>query len=287
MSGRVVMAVALWCGMCGGRAVAAVQPEFAVASIRQSAERVPFESDGETRLLPGSVRMRDVTIETCVKWAYGVQRGQVSGPALLTAERYDVVAKAEDAANEEQMKLMMRGLLTERFKLAFHWEKKELRSFALVAAKGGAKLKRAESDEVPYRQNSAMGSVARATTMQELADFLSGPLEKPVVDKTGLAGRWDFSFDFTKYMTDEPKGPDDFTRVLNTTIEGELGLKLVAEKDVVDLLVVDHVEKALGIRRLRGLTCREDYPRVDDEAVEPGAPFDLCGWKVSWRACFR
>ena len=138
----------------------------------------------------------------------------------------------------------MRALLTERFQLAFHTERKELRSFALAIAKGGPKLKRATPDEVPYRQNSRMGTVARATTTQEFADFLSGPVEKPVVDKTGLTGRWDFAFDFTNYMTDEPKGLDDFLQVLNMTLQGELGLKLEPEKDVVDVMVIDHVSKA-------------------------------------------
>jgi uncharacterized protein (TIGR03435 family) len=89
-----------------------------------------------------------------------------------------------------------------------------------------------------------MGTVARATTMPEFADFLSGPVEKPVVDKTGLAGRWDFAFDFTNYMTDEPKGLDDFLQVLNITLQGELGLRLEPEKDVVDVMVIDHVSKA-------------------------------------------
>ena len=138
----------------------------------------------------------------------------------------------------------MRALLKERFNLAFHTEKKELHSFALVLTKGGPKLKQATPDEVPYRQNSRMGTAARATTMQELADFLAGPVEKPVVDKTGLAGRWDFAFDFTKYLTDEPKGIDDFLLVLNTTLQGELGLKLEPEKDVVNVMVIDHVTEA-------------------------------------------
>ncbi len=221
----------------------AAQATFSVASIRPSAEAVKFENDGETRLLPGAVNMRDVTIETCIKWAYGVQRAQVSGPRLLTSERYDIVAKVDGAATDEEMKAMMQTLLSERFKLVFHREKKELRSFALVATKSGAKLKQAASDEVPFRQNSRMGTVARATTMQQFADFLAGPVEKPVVDKTGLAGRWDFAFDFTKYMTDEPKGLDDFLLVLNETLQGELGLKLEPEKDVVDVMVVDRVEK--------------------------------------------
>jgi len=243
-----MMRIRILCGVvllvAGALAGKAAAQTFAVASIRPSAESVKFESDGETKLQPGIVRMRDVTIETCIKWAYGVQRGQVSGPGLLTSERYDIIAKADDAANDEQMRLMMRALLKERFKLAFHMEKKELHSFALIIARGGPKLKQATPDEAPYRQNSKMGSVARATTMPEFADFLSGPVEKPVVDKTGLTGRWDFAFDFTKYMTDEPKGLDDFLVVLNTTLQGELGLKLAAEKDVVDVMVIDHAEKA-------------------------------------------
>jgi uncharacterized protein (TIGR03435 family) len=89
-----------------------------------------------------------------------------------------------------------------------------------------------------------MGSSARATTMQEFADFLAGPVEKPVIDKTGLTGRWDFAFDFSKYLTDKPKGLDDYLVVLNETLQGELGLKLEPERDVVDVMVVDHIEKA-------------------------------------------
>jgi len=221
----------------------AIAQEFAVASIRPSSEAVKFESDGETKVEPGAVRMRDVTIETCIKWAYRVQKSQVSGPGLLTSERYDITAKSDAPVSDEQMRLMMRALLKERFHLAFHTEKKELHSFALIVTRGGTKLKQATPDEVPYRQNSAMGTVARATTMQEFADFLSGPVEKPVVDKTGLTGRWDFAFDFTKYMTDPPKGLDDFLIVLNITLQGELGLKLEPERDVVDVMVIDHITK--------------------------------------------
>jgi uncharacterized protein (TIGR03435 family) len=242
MRTKILLGVLLL-GSASGPSSASAQA-FAVASIRPSAESVQFESDGETTVTADAVRMRDVTIETCIKWAYGVQKGQVSGPGLLTSERYDIVAKADEAANDEQMRLMMRALLKERFQLAFHTERKELRSFALIIAKGGAKLKQAAPDEVPYRQNSRMGTVVRATTMQEFADFLSNPVERPVVDKTGLTGRWDFAFDFTKYMTDEPKGPDDFLQVLNITLEGELGLKLESESDLVDVMVIDHVGKA-------------------------------------------
>ena len=228
----------------GSAAKPAMAQEFAVASIRPSAEAVRFESDGQTTVTPGGVRMRDVTLETCIKWAYGVQRSQVSGPGLLTSERYDLVAKADEAAGEPKMRLMMRVLLKERFQLAFHTERRELRSFALTLAKGGPKMKQALPDEAPYRENLRMGMVARATTMQSFADFLANPLEKPVVDKTGLTGSWDFAFDFTKYMMGEPRGIDDFLQALNATLQGEVGLKLEPEKEVVDVMVIDHVSKA-------------------------------------------
>jgi uncharacterized protein (TIGR03435 family) len=236
---KVLVLVMMFCS-----GVASAQATFAVATIRPRAAQVQFESDGETKLVPGTLMMRDVTIATCIKWAYGVQRGQVVGPGLLTSERYDITAKADGVATKEAMREMMRSLLTERFGIVFHREKRELKSFGLVVAKGGPKMKQAKDDEEPFHQNSAMGTVARALTMQEFADFLGDAVERPVVDKTGLAGRWDLAFDFTKYMTDPPKGIDDFLLVLNETLEGEIGLKMVAEKDVVEVMVVDKVEKA-------------------------------------------
>ena len=229
----------VWCG-------AAQQPSFAVATIRPSAAEVKFESDGETKVLPGTLQMRDVTIATCIKWAYGVQRAQVVGPSLLTSEKYDITAKPDGPATKAEMKMMMRSLLAERFGLVFHTEKRELKSLAVEVAKGGPKpqLKQAAEGEEPYRANYARGSVARATTMQEFADFMGDVQDRPVVDKTGLSGRWDFTFDFTKYLVDQPKGIDDYLLVLNETLQGELGLKLVPERDVVDVMVIDKVSKA-------------------------------------------
>jgi len=82
---------------------------------------------------------------------------------------------------------MMQALLADRFKLKFHREQKEMRRYAMVVLPTGSKnLKPSEPGGEPYRQNSARGTVVRSTTMQEWADFLAGPLETPVVDKTGL-----------------------------------------------------------------------------------------------------
>jgi len=227
-----------------GVASAQVAPAFAVASIRPSAQGVQFDHDGITETTPGSVHMRDVTVATCITWAYGIQHGQLAGPGWIENEHFDIMAKADEPVRDEQLKLMMRALLEERFKLAFHREQKELRAYVLTAMKTGSKLKQAAADEVSLRQNSAMGSVVRALTMQEFADFISGPLQRPVVDRTGLAGRWDFAFDFTNYLPKTPEGErPDFEGVLNATLQGEVGLKLESEKTMVDVIVVDRVEK--------------------------------------------
>src|SRR3954463_16355618 len=94
-------------------------PAFAVATIRPSAEQVKFESDGETQVTPTTLHMRDVTIDTCIKWAYDVQEAQVTGPDSLRSERYDIQAKADAPTTDEQMRLMLRQVLAERFKLTF------------------------------------------------------------------------------------------------------------------------------------------------------------------------
>src|ERR1700712_5614851 len=73
----------------------AAQAAFAVASIRPSAESVRFEHDGKTTTSPGRLLMRDVTVSTCIKWAYGVQSSQVSGPDSVDHVRYDIEAKAD------------------------------------------------------------------------------------------------------------------------------------------------------------------------------------------------
>jgi uncharacterized protein (TIGR03435 family) len=227
------------------RGVGAQEPAFAVATIRPSAAAVQFEHDGRTETAPGTLRMRDVTVATCIKWAYGVQDSQIAGPAWMQQDHFDITAKADGPAEDAQMKVMMQALLAERFKLAFHRQEKELKSFAMTVAKGGSKLKAAEvSDGKSVMQNSANGTVAKSTTMKEFGDMLSGPLQTPVVDMTGLKGKYDFTLDFTSYLPEDMKTmrPDAAT-VIMSALKGELGLKLEAQKEMVEVMMVDHVER--------------------------------------------
>lgn len=223
---------------------AQAQPSFAVAVIRPSGEAVKFERDGKTETQPGHLMMKDVTVQTCIKWAYGVQRAQVVGPDVLEQDRYDIEAKADEPANDEQMKLMLQALLAERFGLKFHREKRELKGYAMTLIKPSSKLHPSEGDGKMFRENSAVGTVAKFITMQEFADFMAGPLETPVQDQTGLEGKYDLVLDFTKYLPMEERVmKPDMLSIVFAAMQGELGLKLQPEKVTVDVMVVDHLEK--------------------------------------------
>ena len=190
--------------------------------------------------------MRDVTAATCIKWAYGVQDSQIAGPDWLQSEHFDIVAKADSPVGDAQMKPMMQALLADRFKLSFHRQNKELSAYALTVAKGGAKVKESAPETVPFRENSAVGTIARAMTMKEWADFISGPMQTPVVDMTGLKGRYDFSLDFTAYLPGGEKvmnvAFDNANGIMIVAMQGELGLKLESRKETVEVLVIDHIE---------------------------------------------
>jgi len=220
---------------------------FAVASVKPSRAEVKFEHDGKTETTPTGVNMQDVTAATCIKWAYGVQDSQIAGPPWLQSEHYDIVAKADGPVPLEQLKLMMQALLADRFQLAFHRQNKQVRSYILTAAKGGHKLQESAPGATTSRQNSANGTVAKAMTMAEFANFIAGPLQTPVVDMTGLKGKYDLVLDFTPYL---PQGAPamrvdfaDTNGIIISALQGELGLKMESKSESVEVLMIDYIER--------------------------------------------
>lgn len=129
------------------------------------------------------------------------------------------------------------------FKLTLHREPRELTLYELVVAKNGPKLTKAEAR--PGGVTSGRGHLtATAASMDRLARFLAGSyvkLDRPVVDKTGLDGVFDFTLDWTpdSDLQKHPDGPPD----IFTALQEQLGLKLEARKGPVEVFVVDHVEK--------------------------------------------
>lgn len=226
-------------------------PRFDVASIRpaQTPEgRAPLARLREDiNTTPGNLTMRNVTLETCIRWAYRLNPYQVSGQDRLSTERFDVLAKAADAASESQLRVMLQALLADRFKLAFHRQTKELAGYALVQGKGSNKLHAVEGE------NGGDGSMTGNALMFEghqmpvsrLADILSAALKVPVLDMTGLDGHYDFKLDMRPYITPPQPGdpPLDITGIAIAAVQSELGLKLESHKANLEVLVVDQAER--------------------------------------------
>lgn len=243
--------LALLCALAVGPfiATAAAQtPAFEVATIKPSKEAVKFEHDGKTEFSGDTLHMQDVTVNTCIKLAYHVQDRQIDGPDWFQTDRFDITAKADGHEDEDTMKQMLQSLLADRFRLNFHREQREMKVIILTVGKSGPKLAPAAApDAKPFRENSANGTIARSMPIGEFADFLSGPLEMPIVDHTGLTGRYDFTIDFTPYLPDPTKNMDgtrpDTTAILKAALQDELGLKMESGKAPVEVLVVDHAEE--------------------------------------------
>lgn len=223
--------------------VAKAQTAFDVVSIHLSSKSLQFERDGETDVAQGALRMRDVTVSTCIKFAYGIRQGQIIAPAGFDDVHYDIVAKTSPETTIEAMRPMMQELLRERFKLSVHHDRKELNGFSLTVDPRGVKMKlSADQDGVLYRQNSAIGTVARNMTLGQFVNFIADPLRAPVSDDTHLQGKYDFRIDFTGYV-DQPKEiMASVAAVLTAAMHDQLGLDLKRRKSEFDVMVIDHVE---------------------------------------------
>lgn len=214
--------------------------EFEVASIKPAAPQEPGRpirigaAGGPGTTDPGQLKYSNASLQMLIMQAYNVKRFQVTAPDWMNSAQFDIVAKVPPGASKEDVRVMLQNLLAERFQMKVHMEKKEMQAYALVAAKGGVKLKPSENatpGELPAAFNgppappkmdrngfpmlppnmsggalmmfngSQMRMTASKRTMANICDFLSGQLSKPVVDQTGLTGTYDFNLEFA------PDGP--------------------------------------------------------------------------------
>ena len=234
------------------------QPAFEVASIRPSA---PGSRGVSIRIAPGGrLTATNVSVRSLIQKAYGVRTFQLAGgPDWLNFDRYDIVAKAEGNPSEAQVLRMTQALLADRFKLVIRRETKELAVYLLVPGKSGPKSG-PKLKEVKYDEENASRGVRRSglgrmmglmASTSQLAEALSdvvlngeAVVDRPVLDRTGLTGVYDFLLAWTpedgKFGVEKPpdSGPSIFT-----ALQEQLGLKLEASKGPVEILLVERVEK--------------------------------------------
>jgi len=214
---------------------------FAVASVRMTP---PDSSDAITSSLtpPGASPFvaRNMTLKILIQLAYGIDANKIVGiPEWMNSQGYDITAKAEGGAglSYQQLQAPLQQLLAERFHLAVHRDSKEMNGFALVVAKGGPKLEATKGvDGTPTMTRSEVRM--QNMTLATFALLLGRPVDRPVVDRTGLTGKYDIDLKFAPINATDSQLPSIFT-----ALQEQLGLKLEAEKQPVETLVIDHVDK--------------------------------------------
>jgi uncharacterized protein (TIGR03435 family) len=232
-------------------------PTFEVATIKPTQPGTGF-SIHPTR--SGELVATDASLAYLIKFAYEVHPRQITkAPAWLDTDKYDLTAKPdmEGQASLKQMRVMVQKLLADRFQLTFHREKIELPAYAVTVAKGGPKLTKNDTnpDGNPgYGGGPAGMRVVNSTIAEFISFVLNDSVGLPVVDQTGLgSARYNFALKWTPDASqsqpggvaagappaDNPEAPPD----IFTAMEQQLGLKLESTKTLVDVMVIDHVEK--------------------------------------------
>ena len=242
-----------------------VIPQFDVISVR------PNKDSNQTRMqfTPDGLRGIAVTVRFLLYEGYGgINHEQVIGePAWSNTAGFDIDAKVAPAdvptlskMTFEQRRTMFQSVLAERFKLAVHHETRELPLYVLSVAKGGPKFKESAPDDpaaTARRRGMTINNgklTANDAQLSMLVTMLSRSTGRTVVDKTGLAGNYDFTLEWAPdeggpsspgAATGAATGsaPDQSAPSIFTAVQEQLGLKLESSKGPLDVIVVDHIER--------------------------------------------
>jgi uncharacterized protein (TIGR03435 family) len=196
-----------------------------------------------------------VPLKLIISLMYKVPMHQISGgPSWIDSDFYDIEAKADHSYNIDDLHTMFQNLLVDRFQLKFHKETKEGPVYALVIDKSGSKMKVNESAQEfkwTISGNPAGGVIGTREPMDHFSWWLSTMVfrnERPVIDKTGLKGFYDFKLAFAPELppgidaSKVPPGMMDNPPIFEALKE-QLGLRLESQKGPVEYFVIDHVER--------------------------------------------
>jgi uncharacterized protein (TIGR03435 family) len=270
-------------------------PQFEVASIRPAPAFNPGQVGLGLHIDGSQVSIRQFALKDDIAIAYNLKQYQIVGPDWLTTERFDIVAKLPEGAPRDQVRPMLQALLLDRFQMKTHHESKDFSVYGLVLAKTGLKMKELPPDpadpatdggsgnkssqgNVNVEVSAGRGGVvanyghgsfftmgddrteAKRMQMNYVADMLARFEDRPVVDMTGLTGKYDFTLTFTEEdyrammiraaissgMALPPEAIQAMERASGDSLFSALqtlGLKLESRKAPLDVLVIDHAEK--------------------------------------------
>jgi uncharacterized protein (TIGR03435 family) len=238
--------------------------EFEVASVKLSPAGVSYtilDRGGPESSTPGSWSCEYYSVRDLLSKAFALDQSQISGPSWMENQRFHISAKLGPATSPAQFREMLRNLLIDRFALDAHVESRVVSRYELGFSGNRKKLLKAVPRAAPSNAPRQSGLDADGfpklgppsaepeiltiqgrtrmffpdITMKELADELMFKLRTPVIDKTGLAGRYDVGL----YWSEDDSGPD-----LKQALRDQLGLRLTEQKGPLDVLIVQHIDKA-------------------------------------------
>ncbi|MEO6816486.1 MAG: TIGR03435 family protein [Edaphobacter sp.] len=278
-TGCVAAAAMVFAPGGGGAQTVSKPMAFDVASIRQNVDNIGICTPDQIQPTARGLHMTNCPLLVAVGVAYVPTTGNPLGylvedrimgmPNSLAQDRYNIDARIGDSNAEawrdpvqrkEMLHAMMQTLLAERCKLVAHREMRDKPIYALVVGKKGVKLKASEPDVVEtirakHPEATAIpggsGFFFRGqgridmfgVTTGTLALLLSGPAGRPVVDKTGLTGKYEIHLEMAQEGQPVAEGSDDPGASVFSAVQEQLGLKLESQKDPVENLVIDHIER--------------------------------------------
>jgi uncharacterized protein (TIGR03435 family) len=200
----------------------------------------------------GRFTATNATLVDVIVRVYPTRRIQMQGgPDWIDSERFDFVAKAdpeEGKIKPEQWTQMVQVLLEDRFKLAFHTEMRDMQVLALVTGKGASKLQECkDSEETSLSPGDHGQMVFRKMSIVGLVNTMANILHTPVVDRTGIAGFYDFTLDPNRFAasdnSDRSAPKESFGDLMVNAVREQLGLHLEKQRDTLKITVIDRAER--------------------------------------------
>jgi uncharacterized protein (TIGR03435 family) len=221
-------------------ALAAQQPAFETVSIKPAD---PADSTRMTQPLSNGLRGRNLRLFELIMSAWHLNRDQIIGSTgWMETAGWDIEARFPEGASSKQAPQMMQAMLADRFRLVTHRETRTLPVYVLSVVKGGAKLQQGDG---AGRMSAGPRLIRYSSgTMSELAGQLSSYLGREVIDRTGLTGQYAISLSFAP--VDPGDAEQDSAPSIFQALQEQAGLKLESTKGPVEVLVIDHAERATG-----------------------------------------
>lgn len=263
---------------------ASVKPDTTTLTFETLSSNVPLSAGDAFNQTGGLFQAVNHRVLDYIAFAYKLTSTQFSSlvaslpnlPKWMDSKQFDIEARAARNPTKNQYRLMMQALLAQRFKLAIHYETKQMPVFALVLGKPGklgAHLREYPTDQtcatsftvpngfikpptieggfpescgsiVDWWEEGVLHEGGRNVDLQLLANQMSYEyhgIDRPVINRTGLTGKYDFVLDFSP--SNNPSGVEGSGPTFLEALREQLGLKLVSQTGLVDVVVVDHIEE--------------------------------------------